>query len=145
MSTLIHSLDLYAPLPEEPAISVNEEIEVNATSKFEVDSDDIRYPKFNFNNLSTTGLNLLNDVNGNAIWVITADYTFYDVGWRCKQNGERVHLHHIDGNHNNWKANNLLAVHKSCHDYIHMSKSVSRKLDEMKVSRPDLTERCEAQ
>ncbi len=58
--------------------------------------------------------------------------------------GERVHLHHIDGNHKNWKANNLLAVHKSCHDYIHMSKSVSRKLDETKVSRPDLTERCEA-
>lgn len=35
---------------------------------------------------------------------------------------ERVHLHHIDGNHNNWKANNLVALHESCHDYIHMSK-----------------------
>jgi group II intron reverse transcriptase/maturase len=35
---------------------------------------------------------------------------------------ERVHLHHIDGNHNNWKTKNLLAVHESCHDYIHMSK-----------------------
>ena len=35
--------------------------------------------------------------------------------------GEEVHLHHIDGNHGNWKANNLLAVHESCHDYIHMS------------------------
>ncbi len=35
--------------------------------------------------------------------------------------GEKVHLHHIDGNHDNWKANNLMAVHKSCHDYIHMS------------------------
>ncbi len=34
---------------------------------------------------------------------------------------ERVHLHHIDDNHDNWKANNLLAVHKSCHDYLHMS------------------------
>ena len=32
---------------------------------------------------------------------------------------ERVHLHHIDRNHDNWKANNLLAVHESCHDYIH--------------------------
>jgi RNA-directed DNA polymerase len=40
-------------------------------------------------------------------------------------NEERVHLHHIDGNHNNWKAKNLLAVHESCHDYIHMGKSVS--------------------
>lgn len=35
---------------------------------------------------------------------------------------EKVHLHHIDGNHNNWKRNNLLAVHESCHNYIHMSK-----------------------
>ena len=35
---------------------------------------------------------------------------------------ERVHLHHVDGNHNNWKPKNLMAVHESCHDYIHMSK-----------------------
>lgn len=38
---------------------------------------------------------------------------------------EKVHLHHIDGNHHNWKRNNLLAVHESCHDYIHMSKGES--------------------
>ena len=37
---------------------------------------------------------------------------------------ERVHLHHADGNHNNWKIKNLLAIHESCHDYIHMSKRV---------------------
>ena len=36
---------------------------------------------------------------------------------------ERVHLHHIDGNHTNWKKNNLEAVHESCHDYKHMSKT----------------------
>jgi group II intron reverse transcriptase/maturase len=36
---------------------------------------------------------------------------------------EKVHLHHVDGNHSNWKRNNLLAIHESCHDYIHMSKS----------------------
>jgi RNA-directed DNA polymerase len=36
---------------------------------------------------------------------------------------ERVHLHHIDGNHNNWKKDNLAAIHESCHDYIHMSKA----------------------
>ncbi|NMG11716.1 hypothetical protein DP117_34645 [Brasilonema sp. UFV-L1] len=36
--------------------------------------------------------------------------------------GETVHLHHVDGNHQNWKAKNLLATHESCHDYIHMSK-----------------------
>jgi RNA-directed DNA polymerase len=35
---------------------------------------------------------------------------------------ERVHLHHKDGNHNNWKESNLTVVHESCHDYIHMSK-----------------------
>jgi 5-methylcytosine-specific restriction endonuclease McrA len=38
---------------------------------------------------------------------------------------EKVHLHHVDGNHSNWKHKNLLAIHKSCHDYIHMSKSSS--------------------
>jgi len=37
-------------------------------------------------------------------------------------NNEKVHLHHIDGNHNNWKHANLMVVHESCHDYIHMSK-----------------------
>ncbi|NMF67040.1 RNA-dependent DNA polymerase (plasmid) [Brasilonema octagenarum UFV-E1] len=36
--------------------------------------------------------------------------------------GETIHLHHVDGNHQNWKANNLLAIHQSCHNYIHMSK-----------------------
>ena len=35
---------------------------------------------------------------------------------------EKVHLHHIDGNHNNWKDKNLTVIHESCHDYIHMSK-----------------------
>jgi len=38
---------------------------------------------------------------------------------------ERIHLHHVDGNHNNWRINNLLAVHESCHEYTHMSKSES--------------------
>ena len=34
--------------------------------------------------------------------------------------GEKTNLHHIDGNHNNWKRPNLLAIHESCHDYVHM-------------------------
>lgn len=38
---------------------------------------------------------------------------------------ERVHLHHKDGNHHNWKLNNLEALHESCHDYIHMSKGTA--------------------
>jgi RNA-directed DNA polymerase len=35
---------------------------------------------------------------------------------------ERVNLHHIDGNHNNWKDKNLTVIHESCHNYVHMSK-----------------------
>jgi RNA-directed DNA polymerase len=38
---------------------------------------------------------------------------------------ERIHLHHVDRNHDNWKQNNLVAIHESCHDYLHMSKSAS--------------------
>ena len=38
-------------------------------------------------------------------------------------NEEKVELHHKDGNHGNWKTKNLLAVHSSCHHYIHMSKN----------------------
>lgn len=41
---------------------------------------------------------------------------------------ERVHLHHVDGNHTNWKKNNLLAIHESCHDYIHMSKAKAKNI-----------------
>ena len=35
---------------------------------------------------------------------------------------EQVELHHIDGNHNNWNRDNLLALHRSCHQLIHMGK-----------------------
>jgi len=35
---------------------------------------------------------------------------------------EKVHLHHVDGNHDNWKTKNLVAIHHSCHQYLHMSK-----------------------
>jgi RNA-directed DNA polymerase len=38
---------------------------------------------------------------------------------------ERIHLHHVDRNHQNWKQGNLVAIHESCHHYIHMSKSES--------------------
>ncbi len=36
--------------------------------------------------------------------------------------GEDIHLHHLDDNHDNWKFKNLLAIHQSCHQYVHMSK-----------------------
>ncbi|MBE9001568.1 reverse transcriptase N-terminal domain-containing protein [Nostoc sp. LEGE 12447] len=35
---------------------------------------------------------------------------------------EDIHLHHVDRDHDNWKSQNLLAIHQSCHQYIHMSK-----------------------
>ncbi|NEQ85509.1 MAG: RNA-dependent DNA polymerase [Moorea sp. SIO2I5] len=37
--------------------------------------------------------------------------------------GEDVHLHHINGNHDNWLKKNLLAVHQSCHQMIHWSRT----------------------
>ena len=49
------------------------------------------------------------------------DHTCGKCGLKCTSE-EQVHLHHIDGNHNNWKTKNLLAIHESCHDYIHMGK-----------------------
>jgi len=52
------------------------------------------------------------------------DHTCGYCGLKMLSN-EKVHLHHVDGNHNNWKKNNLLAIHESCHDYIHMSKRKS--------------------
>ncbi len=45
------------------------------------------------------------------------------------QDDERVHLHHVDGNHGNWKDKNLTVIHKSCHDYIHMGKSESKTIE----------------
>ena len=34
---------------------------------------------------------------------------------------EKVHLHHADGNHDNWDEKNLVAIHESCHNYVHMN------------------------
>ncbi|KAB8321114.1 RNA-dependent DNA polymerase [Tolypothrix campylonemoides VB511288] len=38
---------------------------------------------------------------------------------------ERVHLHHKDENHANWRKENLMAIHESCHDYLHMKQNES--------------------
>ena len=46
-------------------------------------------------------------------------------GLKTTSDEERVHLHHKDGNHHNWKTNNLEALHESCHDYVHTSKRQS--------------------
>jgi RNA-directed DNA polymerase len=48
------------------------------------------------------------------------NHTCGHCGMKCTSD-ERVHLHHRDGNHSNWKPKNLVAIHESCHDYIHMS------------------------
>jgi retron-type reverse transcriptase len=32
--------------------------------------------------------------------------------------GDKVELHHIDGNHNNWKPRNLEALHRECHQHM---------------------------
>ena len=37
--------------------------------------------------------------------------------------GEKVEIHHNDNNHNNWEDKNLIAIHRSCHHYTHMSKN----------------------
>ena len=58
---------------------------------------------------------------------------------------ERVHLHHKDGNHDNWKRQNLVAVHESCHDYRHMGQRESQEHREpsaAKTARSDRTGRC---
>ncbi len=58
---------------------------------------------------------------------------------------ERVHLHHKDGNHDNWKRQNLVAIHESCHDYLHMGKRESKEHREpsaVKTARSDRTRRC---
>ena len=34
---------------------------------------------------------------------------------------EDVQLHHLDGNHDNWSYVNLSVMHRSCHQYIHMT------------------------
>ena len=36
---------------------------------------------------------------------------------------EKVELHHKNGKHYDWERDNLEAVHRSCHHYIHMSRS----------------------
>ncbi|MUG93034.1 hypothetical protein F7734_11525 [Scytonema sp. UIC 10036] len=53
--------------------------------------------------------------------LLRQNHTCAECGLKCTSE-ERLHLHHIDGNHCNWKKNNLVVIHESCHDYIHMSK-----------------------
>ncbi len=43
---------------------------------------------------------------------------------------EVVELHHKDSNHNNWVYTNLTAIHRSCHQYLHMSKSKKLRFSE---------------
>jgi RNA-directed DNA polymerase len=37
---------------------------------------------------------------------------------------QKVQLHHIDGNHNNWAHKNLMVLHASCHQEIHSARNL---------------------
>ena len=39
---------------------------------------------------------------------------------------QRIHLHHKDGQHDNWKPSNLIVMHESCHDLEHHKHSYKR-------------------
>jgi len=54
---------------------------------------------------------------------------------------ERVHIHHRDGNHENWKDTNLIVIHESCHDYIHMSKEEVKFVEFLQAQTPTSRER----
>jgi len=41
---------------------------------------------------------------------------------------EKIHLHHVDKNHQNWKQDNLVVVHESCHRLIHGSKAQAKNI-----------------
>lgn len=47
---------------------------------------------------------------------------------------ELVHLHHINGKHSDWKAKNLVAIHQSCHQYIHMDMAKNQRDDNKTVA-----------
>ena len=40
-----------------------------------------------------------------------------------------IELHHKDGNHNNWKPSNLVALHKHCHQYQEIHSSSTRTIE----------------
>jgi RNA-directed DNA polymerase len=46
--------------------------------------------------------------------------------------GDIVELHHQDGNHNNWKPNNLEVLHRECHQH----QSIHREVRVPKISSP---------
>jgi RNA-directed DNA polymerase len=48
---------------------------------------------------------------------------------------EKVHLHHINGNHSDWNAKNLVAIHQSCHQYIHMEENKNQRVDNKTATR----------
>jgi len=49
--------------------------------------------------------------------------------------GDKVELHHVDGNHENWKPNNLEALHRFCHQHkpIHGEVRAARNSQKGKV------------
>jgi len=85
----------------------NKHVNVKGT-KSPYDGDLVYWSKRNSNLYSDTTSDALKKQN----------HTCGHCGLRFLE-GEDVHLHHIDGNHDNWRKKNLLAVHQSCHQQIH--------------------------
>ena len=97
-----------------PAVSYSENKHVNVKgNKSPYDGDMVYWSERNsklYDNNTSKALKRQNHTCGHC-------------GLKCMSE-ERIHLHHIDGNHSNWKIKNLVALHESCHDYQHMGKRV---------------------
>ena len=95
-----------------PKVSYSENKQINVKGNKSPDDGDLTY-------WSERNSKLYDDNTSKALK--RQNHTCGHCGLKCTSE-ERVHLHHIDGNHSNWKTKNLIAIHESCHDYIHMGK-----------------------
>lgn len=68
-----------------------EDTGINAIATWTTQIEQIQSQTFYYNNVPVTApYQLLNDSDGNPIWVIDAIYTFSDVSWRYAQSGEVI-------------------------------------------------------
>jgi len=95
-----------------PSVSYSENKFVNVKGNKSPYDGDIAY-------WSQRNSKLYNDTTSKALK--RQNHTCGYCGLKCISD-EQINLHHLDGNHCNWKIKNLIAVHESCHDYIHMGK-----------------------
>ncbi len=95
-----------------PKVSLSENKFVNVTGNKSPYDGDIAY-------WSERNSKLYDDIISKTLK--RQNHTCGHCGLKCISE-EQINLHHRDGNHSNWKIKNLMAVHESCHDYIHMGK-----------------------